>query len=423
MSVSRKTGEIYYTKEEQQSALQNNNALRYALSRHYKLIKSSRNTYTMKEHDSMVFTLDGRWYWNSQGITDASGHAPHALDFIQNYEGKSYREAVCILAGTIDLPALAGPVQNIKLPPPEEKQEFILPERAGNFRNLFAYLVKERGIDSALVKAMVERHQVYQGITYNKLKIVGYSRDRTARYNFKEKFEDEFAKMPRIRESINTGADGAPYHTEKCLDPETVLKLLGTGQIRMYQNLVMVGYDEKRTARYASMRSMNSSGKPVKVDVAGSNKSYPFTLEGSSGSDTVCVFESPIEAMSYQTLCKITDSNRISCQMISLGGAAAIQALDRYLREHPKIRSIVSGLNNDSNAFGHDINAGRNGTEKIIEKYGPTYAVTAHTPFLNDWNDVLKNYRKELEGEPPEQVRPVRSRQSGPKAKQMGMAI
>ncbi|MVB10834.1 hypothetical protein CAFE_15320 [Caprobacter fermentans] len=54
MSVSRKTGEIYYTDDELQTALQNNNALQYALSRHYKLIKSSRNTYTMKEHDSMV---------------------------------------------------------------------------------------------------------------------------------------------------------------------------------------------------------------------------------------------------------------------------------------------------------------------------------------------------------------------------------
>lgn len=422
MSVSRKTGETYYTEEELQSALQNNNALHYALSRGYHLVKSGTGYY-MKEHDSMVFTLDGRWYWNSQGITDANGHAPHALDFIQKYEGKSYKEAVCVLAGTIDLPAPAGPVQNMKLPPQEEKQEFILPERAGNFRNLFAYLEKERGIDPVLVKHLVERRQIYQGITYNKLKIVGYAKNGTARYNVKEKFQAGFATLPRILEPVNAGADGAPYHEKKYLTPDTVRELLRAGRVRAYQNLIMVGYDEKEAARYASMRSMNSSGKPVKVDVPGSNKSYPFILDGDAGSDTVCVFESPIEAMSYWTLCKITGSDRISCPMISLGGAGAMQALDRYLREHPEIRNIVSGLNNDSKAFGHDINAGRNGTEKIIEKYGSAYAVTTHKPFLNDWNDVLKNYRKNLEGNMPEPNRSVHSHQISSKAKQIGMAI
>ena len=422
MSVSRKTGEIYYTEEELQSALQNNNALHYALSRGYHLVKNGTGYY-MKEHDSMVFTLDGRWYWNSQGITDANGHAPHALDFIQNYEGKSYKEAVCVLAGTIDLHAPAGPVQNMKLPPAEEKQEFILPERAGNFRNLFAYLEKERGIDPTLVKRLVERRQIYQGITYNKLKIVGYARGGTARYNAKEKFKDEFEKLPRILESVNTGADGAPYHEEKCLVSDIVQKLLRAGRVRTYQNLVMVGYDEKGAAQYASMRSMNSSGKPVKVDVSGSNKSYPFVLEGDTGSDTVCVFESPVEAMSYWTLCKITGSDRISYPMISLGGAGAMQALDRYLLEHPEIHGIVSGLNNDSHVFGHNINAGRNGTDKIIEKYGSTYAVATHKPFLNDWNDVLKNYRKNLEGKIPEPDRLIHNHQISPKAKQIGMAI
>ncbi|MVB10145.1 hypothetical protein CAFE_08220 [Caprobacter fermentans] len=370
-----------------------------------------------------VFTLDGRWYWNSQGITDTNGHAPHALDFIQNYEGKSYKEAVCILAGTIDLPAPAEPVQNMKLPPPEGKQDFILPERSGNFRNLFAYLVKERGFDSGFVKDMVEQHKIFQGITYNKLRIVGYAKDGTVRYAVKEKFKDEFSRLPRMKETVNNGTAGSPFHTQESLSPGTVQELLKTGQIRMFQNLVMVGYDKDGIPRYASMRSMNSSGKPVKVDVTGSDKSYPFVLEGAAGNETVCVFESPIEAMSYRILCKITGSERISCPMISLGGAAAMQSLDRYLREHPEIHSIVIGLNNDSKAFGHDINAGRNGTEKIMDRYGSAYAVTMHKPFLNDWNDVLKNFRKNLEGKLPEPEHSVYIRQNVSKAKQVGIAI
>ena len=83
------------------------------------------------------------------------------------------------------------------------------------------------------------------------------------------------------------------------------------------------------------MRSMNTQGKAVKVDVPGSDKSYPFVLEGEKDSGTVCVFESPIEAMNYRTLCKITGSGRLSCPMISLGGP------ERREKDSKTIRGIL----------------------------------------------------------------------------------
>ena len=391
MSVSRKTGEVYYTGEELEAALKNNNALQYALSRGYRLV-SVGNEYHLAEHDSMVFKHDGRWYWNSKGL-----HG-RALDFIQAYEDRSYREAVCILAGTIDRPAPVGPPRDMPAPSQEEKPEFILPERSGSYKNLFAYLIRERGIEPELVKNLVQRHKIYQGIVYNKLRLIGYGKDGTARYDAKERFKEEFAQVPRVRESVNSGQKDAPFHTAGCLAPETVRQLLDSGRAHLYNNLIMVGCDTTGVPRYASMRSMNSKGKPVKVDIPGSDKSYPFVLEGKPGNSTVCIFESPIEAMSYWTLCKITGSSRISCPMISLGGAASRQALDRYLKGHPEIRRIVIGLNNDAKEFGHAIDAGRNGAEKIEELYGKSYAISRHCPHLDDWNDVLKNYRQNLEG-------------------------
>lgn len=417
MSVSRKDGKtIYYTDDELKAAEQNNNALQYALSRGYQLIKFG-NEFHLKEHDSMVFKQDGRWYWNSQ---DKHGRA---LDFIQAYESRSFSEAICILAGTIDRPAPVGPPRDMPSPATEEKGEFILPEHAGSFKNLFAYLIKERGIDAGLVKDMVEHHKIYQGITYNKLKIAGYDRDGNARYAVKEAYRVDFSKLPLVKEPLNIGTDGAPFNTAECLSPDTVRELLETNQIRAYQNLVMVGFDKSNVPHYASMRSMNSSGKAVKVDVTGSDKSYPFVLEGRAGNATVCVFESPVEAMSYWSLCKITSSDRINFTMISLGGAGTSLSLDRYLKEHPEVRNIVMGLNNDSQEFGHKIDAGRNGTGRIVETYGNSYHITKHQPHLNDWNDVLKNYRHNLEGQIPSLSRASARPEVNRGTKDLGVAI
>ena len=60
-----KDGTLYYTRDELQRAVQNSSALEYAQGR-YKLIRKG-NRYVMEGHDSMVFTLDGKWFWNSHG--------------------------------------------------------------------------------------------------------------------------------------------------------------------------------------------------------------------------------------------------------------------------------------------------------------------------------------------------------------------
>jgi hypothetical protein len=321
VSVGARSGEIYYTDEELEKAMQNNNALQYAMSRGYPLIHIG-NEYHLKEHDSMVFLPNGKWHWNSQ---DLHGHA---IDFIQAYENRNYKEAVCILAGTIDRPAPVGPVMNTPIPQ-DEKREFVLPERADNYKIIFAYLIKERGVDEGLVKHLVLENKLFQSKAYN--------------------------------------------------------------------NLVMVGFDNNHIARYASQRSTNSFTKIFKRDVAGSDKSFPFIIESKADSDTVRVFESPIEAMSYWTICKESGSSYIQDFMLSKGGASTFVPLDRFLNEHPQVKNIVFCLNNDSKELGHDINAGMNATANLSKRYQDKYNISTHMPHLNDWNDVLKNYRHNLE--------------------------
>lgn len=329
MSVSR-NGALYYTDEELDKALDNNNALQYAMSRGYSLTQQG-NEWHLKEHDSMVFSRDGRWHWNSQ---DLHGRA---LDFIQAYENCDYVEAVCTLAGTLDSPPPVGPIMHTEIPP-AEKREFVLPEKADNCKMIFAYLIKERGIDHELVKKLVKENKLFQNKPYN--------------------------------------------------------------------NLVMVGFDSNHVARYASLRSTNSYTKAFKIDVPGSDKSYPFIVDETVKSDTVRVFESPIEAMSYWSLCKETGSGYLNDYLLSKGGSATVVPLERFLKEHPEVKNIVFCLNNDSKELGHKINAGQKATKNLSERFQDDYHISTHIPHLNDWNDVLKNYRKNLEGKMHQLHRP-----------------
>lgn len=51
----------------------------------------------------------------------------------------------------------------------EEKKEFVLPEKAANNKNLFAYLNKTRGIDNDIIKKFVEEGKIYQEKKFNSI--------------------------------------------------------------------------------------------------------------------------------------------------------------------------------------------------------------------------------------------------------------
>lgn len=326
-----KNGVIYYNEEEKQRALSNNNALEYALNSGYDLVKNG-GYYKMRDHDSLVFTPEGRFHWNSQSVSG------NALDFIQAYEGKSEVEAVLILAGSLGGYTPNPDVKRNIVRASQEKPSLELPARAANNNIVFGYLIKTRGISPKLLSQLVTERKVYQSEKYN--------------------------------------------------------------------NVVMVGMDKENNPKYVSLRSTNTRlAKPFKADAVGSDKSYPFVINGKLGAkaNTVCVVESPIEAMSYYSLCELLGSNNINYPIVSLGGSSVVVALDRYLKDNPQITNIILALNNDKD---HTINAGEKGMAQKIALYGDKYNITLHRPHLNDWNDVLKNYKaKQIDQQksPPQQ--------------------
>ena len=109
MPISR-SNRTYYTKEEYEAAKRNDNALFYAQRQGYDLVRTGRYFY-MRQHDSLVFAPSGCWFWNSRGLSG------RALEFIVLYEGRSFPEAVLILARTVQ-PGFTPRVIPRSIPPP-----------------------------------------------------------------------------------------------------------------------------------------------------------------------------------------------------------------------------------------------------------------------------------------------------------------
>lgn len=159
MAVSR-SGKPYYTAEQLNYAKQRD-LIDYAQSQGYKLVKKGSD-YVMADHDSMVFRPDGQWHWNSQNF-----HG-RLLEFMIYYEHRTLPEAVNIL--TADMPQTQANTQEFKPKEkilPQEKKEFVMPEKAANNKKMIDYLINERGIDAKIVSTLITRGKLFQTNPYN----------------------------------------------------------------------------------------------------------------------------------------------------------------------------------------------------------------------------------------------------------------
>ncbi len=174
------------------------------------------------------------------------------------------------------------------------------------------------------------------------------------------------------------------------LDPEIVQGFVDRKQL--YQdtkgNCVFVGYDNDNTPKFASLRGTNSN-VVFRGDVKNSSKEYSFNLKGDG--KTLCVFESPIDLMSYMTLLKLNNITTSGRSFISVSGVNTVP-IDKFLSENKNIEKIVMCVDDDKG--GHDF------IEKVKETYSGEYRVEKHVPQAKDFNEQLKNlYEKTVEVE------------------------
>lgn len=163
-----------------------------------------------------------------------------------------------------------------------------------------------------------------------------------------------------------------------------------------YHNAVFVGFDPDGVARHAHKRGTYTQGEPFKGNVDGCDPRYSFHHTGQS--DTVYVFEAPIDLLSFLSLYP-QDWQRHS--YVSLCGVAE-HALTQMLTENPQVQKIGLCLDNDKAG----IKARERLTVILSERgYGNVFPLFSQK---KDWNEDLQDRsRQQMAQTPAAGIRPA----------------
>ena len=164
-----------------------------------------------------------------------------------------------------------------------------------------------------------------------------------------------------------------------------------------YHNCIFLGYDGNMP-KYGAVRSTNSD---FKRDLTGSDKRFSFFISAESKTQTVHLFESAIDLLSYVTL-ELRHGQSRHDDLLSLAGVYKTEnkqdiplALKTYLDRHKETKVIYLHLDNDE--------VGRTATRQITNALSAEYTVIDQPPQSGkDFNDFLKN---EIQKKRKEQVR------------------
>ena len=201
-------------------------------------------------------------------------------------------------------------------------------------------------------------------------------------------------KVLLLPQASRSATHAVEYLHRRGIDYELIDFCIKTGRLYEsypYHNVVFVGMDADGKPRYANQRGI---GSDFIGDANGSDKHYSFGIPAAAASDTLHLFESAVDLMSYGTLQKLDGKGWRSENLLSLAGVykprAKIEesslpaALVRYLSEHPHIRRVVLRLDNDA--------TGRIAADTIKTLLSQRYAVKVAIqppPQGKDYNDCL----------------------------------
>lgn len=155
-------------------------------------------------------------------------------------------------------------------------------------------------------------------------------------------------------------------------------------------NVVFLGCDNNNISRYAGIRGTTS--KRFMYEAYGSGKAYSFKINSIYKRNSVHLFESAIDLLSYATLKELNNELFNEENLLSLAGvyrpakiitdSKTPEALSAYLKNNPNIDTIIMHLDNDE--------TGRLATKAIQFSLPDSYKIIDNPPKIGkDYNDYL----------------------------------
>ncbi len=165
------------------------------------------------------------------------------------------------------------------------------------------------------------------------------------------------------------------------IDQDCIDYLISNGllyQERNYRNCVFVGCDTQNQVKHLHRHSTHLADIDYKGNAPGSDSRYSFNLVGTS--DTLYIFESPIDLASYITL---YNENWKQNSYLALCGLSSA-SLHLFLTDHPNIQNIILCLDNDA--------PGQDTTSSILTEIMSysSIQVEVQTSRYKDFNEDLK---------------------------------
>lgn len=213
---------------------------------------------------------------------------------------------------------------------------------------------------------------------------------------------EEKPKVLLLPQASRCATHAVSYLQSRGIDLDLIDYCVKTGRLyesTPYHNVVFVGFDKGGTAKYAALRGI---GTDFKGEANGSDKHYSFALPSQKPKETVHLFESAIDALSYATLLKQYDRQWQNENLLSLAGiyqpkkvieeSRVPAALTRFLEDYPQVKTITLHLDNDT--------PGRMAANAIMAIMPKDYTVINKPPPCGkDFNDYLLAHLKSRQHE------------------------
>ena len=195
-----------------------------------------------------------------------------------------------------------------------------------------------------------------------------------------------------IPEKASTNKQVIEYLKNRGIDEEIINDCINKKiiyQENKTNNAVFLGYDTDNNIKYAGCRSTNE--KRIMRDAKGSSKEYSFRMLGAEECNSLHIFESSIDLLSYATLLKNKGYDYTNQNLLSLAGvyqpSSNIEqskvpiAVQNFLNKNTNIKDIVLHFDNDI--------AGRNVTKEMIYELDKYNVYDIPAPYGKDINDYL----------------------------------